>query len=256
MSDETPEVSDLAREQAHFLATVQSGLAALPGTVVRFTAVIGGFQPFPGDADADAAAFLTQRMMRQAETITDPAMLARLRANLESGTLFPHEKNLAERVREVFSTKARQIPQQHAAWILEAVLLPTPQPPALVVPPVPSLVFRAYTPPVREASDEAALVQAFTAHLVQEGHRVALQVPCAVGIADVVTEQAVYEVKYWLTRQNFVSALGQVQLYRAAINPRLRAVIVGFEVPSVSLAALIHYAQQLDVEVLVCNSRS
>ena len=119
---------------------------------------------------------------------------------------------------------------------------------------VPDVAFRAYEPPIRTASDEAALVRALATHLTEQGERVTLQVGCAIGIADLVTDRAVYEIKYWLTRTHFVTALGQVLLYREAINPALRAVIVGFSVVNVPLGDLVEYAQQLGVEVLVCNS--
>lgn len=59
------------------------------------------------------------------------------------------------------------------------------------------------------------------------GFAVREYVHCDIGFADVVTPEAVYEVKASLSRRTLHAALGQVLLYRASINPALRAVIAG-----------------------------
>ena len=53
------------------------------------------------------------------------------------------------------------------------------------------------------------------------------QVPSLVGIADIVTKTAIYEIKYLLNRQTIFHALGQVLLYRACLCPDATPILVG-----------------------------
>ena len=79
---------------------------------------------------------------------------------------------------------------------------------------------------------------------------VAREVKCAAGVADVVTPDAVYEVELLLSRDVLFHALGQVLLYRAALDHGKRAVIVGLHDPSSPVTALLPFVQQLGVEVM------
>lgn len=74
---------------------------------------------------------------------------------------------------------------------------------------------------------ERSIENAYVGLLAHRGHRVGRQVRCANGIADIVTDTAIYEVKLRLTRESLFQAVGQVLLYRQAINPTLEAHIVG-----------------------------
>jgi len=76
------------------------------------------------------------------------------------------------------------------------------------------------------------------------------QVVCAAGAADIVTARrdAVIEVKLDLTRKQIQWAVGQVLLYRAAINPQARAIIVGYATDET--AGLVEWAAAVGVEVI------
>jgi hypothetical protein len=74
------------------------------------------------------------------------------------------------------------------------------------------------------------------------------QVRCDSGIADVVTENEIYELKHKLDRTTFFQALGQVLLYRQSINPRARALVVC----RTSIVPELHaLANRMGVEVLL-----
>lgn len=213
---------------------------AFPMPILRIIAAGLGYAAFATGDDRDVKAFFRKRLEDNLRASSDDELRETALALLAWAR---------SRSAEI---KANLI----EAGVPESEIDAPPVPEAQAFIAIPEITFQLYAPPIREASDEAALTQAFAAHLVSRGERVAVQVTCAVGIADVVTDRAVYEVKFYLTRNNVINALGQVLLYRQAINPALRAVIVGFEVPSVPLDALVHYANQLGVEVMVCNSRS
>ncbi len=80
---------------------------------------------------------------------------------------------------------------------------------------------------VREARDERSIEMQLAQELRQAGHVVKRQHRCAAGIADIVTEEAIYEIKHRLNRNQLFEAVGQVLVYRKAIDPSLRPVIVG-----------------------------
>lgn len=79
----------------------------------------------------------------------------------------------------------------------------------------------------RDEKTELDLENSLAQKLSERGYFVRRQVSCASGIADIVTEEAVYELKVSLTRHRVFEAVGQVLLYRQDINPSLRAVIAG-----------------------------
>lgn len=74
---------------------------------------------------------------------------------------------------------------------------------------------------------ERSIENAYASILAHRGHKVQRQVRCSNGIADIVTDTAIYEIKLRLTRESLFQAVGQVLLYRQAIDPTLEAHIVG-----------------------------
>ena len=97
---------------------------------------------------------------------------------------------------------------------------------------------------------ETTLRHAIAVKLTAQDKIVREQVPSAVGIADIVTDVAVYEVKFFLSRLVFFEAIGQVLMYRQALDPSLRAVVVGFRDPRSDITDLVPYAQKFGVDVL------
>jgi hypothetical protein len=97
---------------------------------------------------------------------------------------------------------------------------------------------------------EVVLCHAIAAALAGQGECVREQVRTPAGIADIVTDTAVYEIKFFLSRLVFFEAIGQALIYRQASDPSLRAVVVGFRDPRSDIADLVPHAQQLGVEVL------
>lgn len=101
-------------------------------------------------------------------------------------------------------------------------------------------------PIARRQQLERAIEEALCDHLSGQGKEPKRQVVCGAGIADVVTEDAVYEVKAYLgVREPFFKAVGQATLYRQAIDPKKRAVIVGPN-PDKELRS---FAEQAGIEV-------
>jgi hypothetical protein len=92
----------------------------------------------------------------------------------------------------------------------------------------------------------AAIARLLRAH----GIAVEEQVTCAAGTADLVTadHSVIYEVKFRLTRKSLLAACGQIEVYRACINPAARAVIVGLA--TCETAALIPHLAELGIEVV------
>lgn len=84
-----------------------------------------------------------------------------------------------------------------------------------------------------EALAEKELENAIAAELRRAGHVVEQQVNVGTGIADIVIEDAVIEVKLLLTRSAIHSAIGQVTLYAAALG-KPRRIIAGYFVAGTS----------------------
>jgi hypothetical protein len=95
--------------------------------------------------------------------------------------------------------------------------------------------------------DERGLEDRIVKSLKAQGHRVRRQVYCRAGIADIVTNDAVIEVKYYLSSDKLFEAVGQVLMYRHVINPSARAVIV---VASIDRHAPVEVARELGVEII------
>lgn len=99
-----------------------------------------------------------------------------------------------------------------------------------------------------EVGGEAKLEREFSAHLQSLGLKVWNQVRCDSGVADIVTENKIYELKFKLDRTSFFQAVGQVLLYRQSINPSAEAVLVC----RISIVPELHtIAKRIGVEVLV-----
>lgn len=60
-----------------------------------------------------------------------------------------------------------------------------------------------------------------------QGLIVKQQVYCTNGRADIVTSEAIYEVKAFLTRNNIYKAIGQLFSYQRSINPTANVFIIG-----------------------------
>jgi hypothetical protein len=80
------------------------------------------------------------------------------------------------------------------------------------------------------AAKEKELEAMYAAVLESRGEVVRRQVRTAAGIADIVTDDAVIEVKLNLTRAALFSAVGQVTVYAAELG-RPRRVVFGYRVP-------------------------
>lgn len=99
---------------------------------------------------------------------------------------------------------------------------------------------------------EKAIENRMAEILLLSGLEVRQQVRCAVGIADIVTDIGVYEVKTYLDARTFFSALGQVILYREAINPDGKAWIVGLD-SGAEIVDMIEHARRLRVDVILLD---
>jgi hypothetical protein len=96
---------------------------------------------------------------------------------------------------------------------------------------------------------ESDLTQAFCEHLAAIGIDYQTEVHCGFGRADIVTPEAIYEVKFPISRTNFFHAVGQVVLYRAGINPDARAVILTVHPEGDDFQMFIDAAEKAGVEV-------
>lgn len=94
---------------------------------------------------------------------------------------------------------------------------------------------------------ERRLIPHVIAALESRGETTQREVRCAAGRADIVTAVAVYEVKCRLTPDALAEAIGQALLYRACIDPKLDAVVVGVRHPGCE--ALYESAATVGVQV-------
>jgi hypothetical protein len=98
---------------------------------------------------------------------------------------------------------------------------------------------------------EKVIEKAFGKQLEGQGISVSYQVRCEHGIADIVTPDAIYEIKAYLDRESLFTAIGQVLSYRTCINPTARAVVVGQQPGWKPVHTQI--AQSVGVEVIIWN---
>ena len=104
------------------------------------------------------------------------------------------------------------------------------------------------------ARSETELCAQIAQALRLSGIAVEEQLVCGAGMADLVTARrdAVIEVKLDLSRKQLYTAIGQVLLYRAAINPSARAIVVGYATEET--AGLVDWAAELGVELICWNA--
>ncbi len=84
----------------------------------------------------------------------------------------------------------------------------------------------------RELQDELVI------HLTEQGFNCRQYVPNSVGIADIVIDNAVLELKHLPDRDALYKAVGQVVLYRGAINKNLDAKIICSYSSNISVSVL------------------
>lgn len=113
-------------------------------------------------------------------------------------------------------------------------------------------VEQARKQPQRPLEDsEEKIEKALGERLEAQGIRVRYQVLCAYGRADIVTPDAIYEIKRFLTKRALHEAIGQVLAYRASLNPLARAIVVGCQYKGTPVD--IQLAWAAGVEVMVWN---
>lgn len=98
--------------------------------------------------------------------------------------------------------------------------------------------------------DERGLQNQLVAHLNDQGFECQEYVPCSVGIADVVIDSALIEVKHWVDRSSLFKAVGQALLYREAINKNLDAKVICSSLYIEELRAMASAATQAGIEVI------
>lgn len=97
--------------------------------------------------------------------------------------------------------------------------------------------------------DERGLQHQIVTRLRLQGHNPKMEVSCGVGRADIVTDDAVFEVKCTLTRSEMLKAIHQVKRYRDVLDPDKRAIVIGKE-STEDVNDLIRFAQSEGVEVV------
>lgn len=105
----------------------------------------------------------------------------------------------------------------------------------------------------RSESNKKALreidVEEKVASLLQDmGEKVQRQVKCFSGIADIVTDNLIVEVKLLLTISSIKQAVGQLLMYRPAINPKAKLVIAG--ITTKELEKVRNYLRTIGIEVI------
>lgn len=80
------------------------------------------------------------------------------------------------------------------------------------------------------------------------GEKVQRQVRCLSGIADIVTDNLIVEVKLLLTISSIKKAVGQLLMYRPAINPKAKLVIAG--IATKELESVRNYLRSIGIEVI------
>jgi hypothetical protein len=92
------------------------------------------------------------------------------------------------------------------------------------------VIAREFDPPasaVTRQREERQMEDAICESLERTGVVFERQVPCGIGIADIVTECRVYEVKKLLSRQTMFHAVGQALAYSRTFDPVLTPVVIG-----------------------------
>lgn len=74
---------------------------------------------------------------------------------------------------------------------------------------------------------------------------------CNIGIADIVTDTAIYELKINVNANTLFKAVGQILLYRQAINPNLKAKLVISGIADSRINEMIELVRSIGIEVLL-----
>lgn len=96
---------------------------------------------------------------------------------------------------------------------------------------------------------EKEIELALESKLIAQNIDVQRQVHCEAGIADVVTPNAIYEIKDELSKGKLREAIAQVIAYRACINPKAIAIVVGRKHGKYNPDT--KYAKMLGVKVMI-----
>lgn len=92
-------------------------------------------------------------------------------------------------------------------------------------------------------------VEEKAASLLQDmGEKVRRQVKCFSGIADIVTDNLIVEVKLLLSISSIKKAVGQLLMYRPAINPKAKLIIAG--ITTKELEKVRNYLRTIGIEVI------
>lgn len=78
-------------------------------------------------------------------------------------------------------------------------------------------------------------------------------VSCSAGIADIVTDWAVVEVKSNATRESFFTAIGQVLIYRQAIGPLKAAIVFASTQDIDALRPIAEHAASIGVGSIILH---
>lgn len=90
---------------------------------------------------------------------------------------------------------------------------------------------------------------AFSERLKQQDIEVRRQVRCPSGIADIVTPNAIYEVKAELTHRELRHAIAQVLSYRVYINPTAKVYVIGCKPKKEEI--MYDLTEALGVEIII-----
>lgn len=99
-------------------------------------------------------------------------------------------------------------------------------------------------------TNEKELQDELVIYLKEQGFSVSEYVFCSVGIADVVIDNAVTELKHLPDREALFKAVGQAIFYRGAINKELNAKVICSYYQKASLELAITAVKQLGIELI------
>ncbi|MDZ4878190.1 MAG: hypothetical protein CLLPBCKN_007625 [Chroococcidiopsis cubana SAG 39.79] len=99
--------------------------------------------------------------------------------------------------------------------------------------------------------DEKEFQKQLVLHLEEQGFQCQEYVYCSVGIADLVVDNAVIEVKHWVERADLFKAIGQALLYRESINKKLDAKVICLSrLKDRELEIMANTSKQAGVEII------
>lgn len=115
-----------------------------------------------------------------------------------------------------------------------------------------SLPITGRSPRPSKSEIEKSIENTLANDLRSLGLAVKQQVQCVNGRADIVTNEAIYEVKAFLTRDCLYKAIGQLFSYQAKIDPSAKLFIVGCKPEDRHKQDLeVNIAESLGIEVII-----